>query len=77
MFQRTLLPVLAAATVTIAAMPVVAHAELQDDEFDIPMNGLSLHGIRLSDSGGSGPGDDAAFHAVRLTLPDGAELTFR
>ncbi len=61
MLKRALLPAFAAFTLAAAAIPT-ANA------------GVMLNGVMLN---GSGPGDDATVRAVRLTLPDGAQLTFR
>jgi hypothetical protein len=65
MFKLLLLPILAAATMSAAAVPA-AHAMSG-------VNGTTLNGVARN---GSDPTSDAAFHAVRLTLPDGTPLTF-
>ena len=43
----------------------------------IALNGLTLNGITLNGVALNGPGDLAAVRPVRLTLPDGGQLTFR
>lgn len=80
MLKRVLLPVLAAATMTIAAMSV---ANAVANWNGISLNGANPNGLALNgwSLNGSGPGGNVAFdtalQAVRLILPGGVELTFR
>jgi hypothetical protein len=69
MLKQVLLPAFAALTLTAAAVPA-ANA-------GITLNGITLNGITLNGVALNGPGDLAAVRAVRLTLPDGGQLTFR
>jgi hypothetical protein len=72
--KRALLP-----TLGIIAIAAAAPAEAKTLANGIMLNGIMLNGLALNGImlNGSGPGSDVVLQAVRLTLPDGAELTFR
>jgi hypothetical protein len=77
MFKRLLRPILAAATVSVMAMPAAYALSGYNGVMlnGVMLNGVMLNGVMLNGVmlNGSGP-IEPAFHAVRVTLPNGTQL---